>query len=148
MQNRFPPTAENSPSTRYTGYMLGDWTMPGLGWEPAMLRRCFQNSSIWSRIYSSPILRVGAHGTRAMCELPRRYLKLPDVGPAIRVYILWCPSRLKAGLNGHLTTLLSCAACAVLDGQVDQGAGKNMPWTSHCKEVRGWDKTTHPPQTY
>jgi len=113
-----------------------------------MLRRWLQNLSLWSRIYSSSVLRVGAHGTCAVCELPRRYLKSGEMGPASQLRIQLCPSRLKAGLNGHLTARLSCAACAVLDGQVDQGTGENISRTSHCKEARGWDIAAQPPQTF
>lgn len=133
MQNCFPLTAENSPSTRYAGYVLGARTMLKLGWEPVMFRRCLQSSSIWSRMYSSPVPRVGAHGTCAVCELPRRNLKSGEMGPAIQLYILWCPSELKTGLNGRLTVLLGCAACAAWHRQVGWGTGKNISSMSHCR---------------
>lgn len=142
MQNHFPP--KRKILCMYVAQAT--YWKPGLcpGWveSPQCLGGFCQNSSIWNRIYSCLLLRVGVCGTCAMCELPHRYLKLCEVGPAIQLYILWCPSRLKYGANGHQTGQLSWTACAGLDGKVDRGSGKNISLTSHCKEVRRWDLST------
>lgn len=50
-----------------------------VGWRPALLGRCFQNSSTCSRAYSTPTCRAGAQGT---CKLPQRYLKLGRTHPS------------------------------------------------------------------
>lgn len=50
-----------------------------VGWRPALLGRCFQNSSTCSRAYSTPACQAGARGT---CKLPHRYLKLGRTHPS------------------------------------------------------------------